>query len=102
MHGHLEHSRAYIKEENNMANESVNQAGLSQAEQSRREFVKAAGKLAVYVPPTLMLLMKPTPNAIAESAGRFQETNDGCEKDGWLFGTAPEHDESNPHFSLDR
>jgi hypothetical protein len=102
MHGQMEHSRAYIKEENNMANESVNEAGLSQAEQSRREFVKAAGKLAVYVPPTLMLLMKPTPNAIAESAGRFQQTDDGCEKDGWLFGTAPEHDESNPHFSMDR
>jgi len=83
-----------------MANESVDQAGLSQAEQSRREFVKAAAKLAVYVPPTLMLLMKPTPNAIAESAGRLQTDGGdyGSEKDGWLFGTAPEHDESNPQF----
>ena len=44
-------------------------ADLTEMEKSRREFVKTAGKLAVYTPPIMMLLMKPSPNAIAASAG---------------------------------
>ena len=44
-------------------------ADLNEMEKSRREFVKTAGKLAVYTPPIMMLLMKPSPNAIAASAG---------------------------------
>lgn len=28
-------------------------------EESRRRFIKAAGKLAIYTPPAMMLLMKP-------------------------------------------
>jgi len=42
---------------------------LTQMERSRREFVKTTGKLSVYTPPIMMLLMKPSPNAIAASAG---------------------------------
>ena len=44
-------------------------ADLTEMEKSRREFVKTAGKLAIYTPPIMMLLMKPSPNAIAASAG---------------------------------
>jgi hypothetical protein len=36
---------------------------------SRRDFMKAAGKLAVYTPPVMMLLMKPSKEAIAQSPG---------------------------------
>jgi hypothetical protein len=42
---------------------------LTEAGQARRDFVKTAGKLAVYTPPIMMLLMKPTTSAIAASAG---------------------------------
>jgi hypothetical protein len=53
-----------------MEDRSLNQeTPLTQAEQSRRDFVKTAGKLAVYTPPIMMLLMKPTTSAIAASAG---------------------------------
>jgi len=38
------------------------------AEESRREFMKQAGKLAVYTPPAVVLLMRPSVNAIAQSA----------------------------------
>lgn len=38
-------------------------------EDSRREFMKAAGKLAVYTPPIMMLLMKPSQEALAKSPG---------------------------------
>ncbi len=50
-------------------------ADLTEMEKSRREFVKTAGKLAVYTPPIMMLLMKPSPNAIAASAGVPQTQN---------------------------
>ena len=36
-------------------------------EDSRREFMKAAGKLAVYTAPTMLVLMKPSTEAIAQS-----------------------------------
>ena len=32
----------------------------SKTEQSRRKFLKSAGKLAVYTPPALMVLAKPS------------------------------------------
>ena len=51
-------------------------ADLTEMEKSRREFVKTAGKLAVYTPPIMMLLMKPSPNAIAASAGGAPQTQD--------------------------
>ena len=37
---------------------------------SRREFLKAAGKLTVYTPPAMMVLANPSLVAIAESGGR--------------------------------
>jgi hypothetical protein len=51
-------------------------ADLTEMEKSRREFVKTAGKLAVYTTPIMMLLMKPSPNAIAASAGGPSQTQD--------------------------
>ena len=85
-----------------MAKDSIDETGLSEAEKSRREFIKAAGKLAVYTPPALMLLMRPTPNAIAASAGGYQHTDtdgdDGYEdKDGNLVGAAPDQDNGYRH-----
>lgn len=37
--------------------------------ESRRKFVQAAAKIAVYTPPAMMLLMKPDVAAFAQSAG---------------------------------
>ena len=37
------------------------------SEESRREFIKAAGKLAVYTAPAMLVLMKPSREAIAKS-----------------------------------
>ena len=34
----------------------------------RREFLRKAGRFAVYTPPAMMLLMKPSRNAVAGSA----------------------------------
>ena len=84
-----------------MMKDSIDKAGLSEAEQSRREFMKAAGKLAVYTPPALMLLMRPTPNAIAASAGSTQTTG-GYQEDrqGELVVEASEHDHSYRRFWL--
>jgi hypothetical protein len=71
-----------------MEDASLNQeTPLTQSEQNRREFVKTAGKLAVYTPPIMMLLMKPTTSAIAASAGLPETsapnvTNDGSIHDG--------------------
>jgi len=53
-----------------MEDRSLNQeTPLTQAGQARRDFVKTAGKLAVYTPPIMILLAKPTTSAIAASAG---------------------------------
>ena len=81
-----------------MAKDSIDEANVSE---TRREFIKAAGKLAIYAPPTLMILMRPTPNAIAASGGQFPNNdNEGSEKDGSLVGVAPEDDSSHPNFLL--
>jgi hypothetical protein len=82
-----------------MMKDSIDKAGLSEAEQSRREFMKVAGKLAVYTPPALMLLMRPTPNAIAASAG-YTGTTGGYQEDrqGELVGEASEQDNSYHSF----
>jgi hypothetical protein len=34
-------------------------------EESRRDFLKKAGKMALYTPPAIMLLMHPSRNALA-------------------------------------
>ena len=45
-----------------MSNYKDEDAGVSQpeTEESRRSFLKKAGKFAVYTPPAVMLLMKPS------------------------------------------
>ena len=53
-----------------MENRSIDGMDLSADEKSRREFMKSAGKFAVYTPPLLMLLMAPRTEAIAASTGR--------------------------------
>jgi len=66
-----------------MEDGSLNQdVPLTQAEQTRRDFVKTAGKLAVYTPPIMMLLMKPTTSAIAASAGVPETSNANTANDG--------------------
>ena len=35
--------------------------------ESRRKFIKAAGKLSIYTPPAMMLLMNPSVEAFANS-----------------------------------
>jgi hypothetical protein len=42
---------------------------ITETQQARREFMKTAGRLAVYTPPVLMLLMQPSKNAVAASSG---------------------------------
>jgi hypothetical protein len=37
------------------------------SDKSRREFLRKAGKLAVYTPPAMMLLMQPSLKAVAAS-----------------------------------
>jgi len=51
---------------------TVNEIG-----ESRREFMKAAGRLAVYTPPVLVVLMKPTLEAIAASGATTTGCNNG-------------------------
>src|SRR5215468_3866271 len=66
-----------------MEDRSLNQeTPLTQAGQARREFVKTAGKLAVYTPPIMMLLMKPTTSAIAASAGLPETSATNVTNDG--------------------
>jgi hypothetical protein len=43
--------------------------GMKDQAEARREFLKAAGRLAVYTTPTMIFLMKPGKNAIAKSPG---------------------------------
>jgi hypothetical protein len=87
-----------------VANDSIDKTGLDEAEKSRREFIKAAGKLAVYTPPALMILMRPTPDAIARSAGGqqttagYEEQSGGCDKNCNLVGSASEDESSQRQF----
>jgi hypothetical protein len=88
-----------------VANDSTEKPGLDEAENSRREFIKAAGKLAVYTPPVLMILMRPKPDAIAQSAGHVHETETANsqetysgDKNGSLVGTASEDESSQRDF----
>ena len=54
-------------------NEEIADDGQSETEQSRRDFLKKAGKFAVYTPPAVMLLMKPSYATLSKSyCGRPQ------------------------------
>lgn len=49
------------------------ESGLTaDTEQSRRDFLKKAGKFAVYTPPAIMLMMQPSRNAIAYSGRGYK------------------------------
>jgi hypothetical protein len=66
-----------------MEDRTLNQeTPLTEAGQARRDFVKTAGKLAVYTPPIMMLLMKPTTSAIAASAGVPDTSTANVSNDG--------------------
>jgi hypothetical protein len=41
---------------------------------SRRDFLKKAGKMAVYVPPAMLALCSPSFEAIAQSSGASDQT----------------------------
>ena len=93
-----------------MANDSIDKSGLDETDNSRREFIKAAGKLAIYTPPVLMVLMRPTPDAIAQSAGQVHETDTSDhqeptqtysgDKNGSPVGTASEDESSQRDFRI--
>ncbi len=64
-----------------MTNDSRDKNVLTETETSRREFVKAAGKLAIYTTPAVMLLMRPATNSIAASTG-LPENSDFSQAQG--------------------
>jgi hypothetical protein len=39
----------------------------TKSDESRREFIKTAGKLAAYTPPAMIALMQPSMKAVAQS-----------------------------------
>ena len=68
---------------------------LESNEESRRDFLKKAGKMALYTPPAIMLLMHPSRNALACSVrpqkynghlGRVSRYKSGRYKGGWHKG----------------
>ena len=44
-------------------------------QQARRRFLKSAGKLAIYTPPAMMVLAKPSLAQIVSSTGRAPSPN---------------------------
>ena len=50
-------------------------------EESRRKFLKTAGKLAIYTPPAMMLLMKPNAYAVSSCNNGFGNGGEGCSPD---------------------
>jgi len=63
----------------------TNEISKTDVEESRRKFLKQAGKLAVYTPPAMVLLMKPSAaatllsglNGIPNPCGENGEFNSG-------------------------
>lgn len=53
----------------------------SQNDDSRREFLKRAGKLAAYTPPVMMLLMQPRAHAVSSCNNGFGNGSEGCSPD---------------------
>jgi hypothetical protein len=47
-------------------------------EESRRRFLKKAGKLAIYTPPAMMLLMQPNAYAKSSCNNGFGNGAEGC------------------------
>jgi len=42
----------------------------AQAREARRDFLKKAGRFAIYTPPAMMVLMRPSSATIARSGGK--------------------------------
>lgn len=60
---------------------------MNTVESSRRDFLKKAAKVAVYVPPAMLALSTPSFKAIAQSAGTTIELppkTDGFDFESWL------------------
>jgi hypothetical protein len=55
----------YKKKEEGMKTKEAALIPQKKEEESRREFLIKAGKMALYVPPAMMLLMHPSRNALA-------------------------------------
>jgi hypothetical protein len=58
-------------------------------EKSRREFLLKAGKMALYIPPAMMVLMHPSRNAFACNKSLSIPKCDNCGTDyggGWSGG----------------
>jgi len=51
--------------------------GKSDSE-SRRKFIKKAGKLAIYTPPAMMLLMQPAAHAVSSCNNGLGNFGEGC------------------------
>jgi len=65
-----------------------------QDEASRREFLIKAGKMALYVPPAMMVLMHPSRNAFAcksLSLSRQCNTNGGIQTSSLLYSGENHH-----------
>jgi hypothetical protein len=50
-------------------------------EAARRKFIKAAGKLALYTPPAMMLLMQPSAHAKSSCNNGGGNGSEGCSPD---------------------
>jgi hypothetical protein len=53
----------------------------SKTDSDRRKFVKIAGRLAVYTPPAMMLLVKPNAYAVSSCNNGFGNGSEGCSPD---------------------
>jgi hypothetical protein len=48
------------------------------SQDSRRKFIKTAGKLAAYAPPAMMLLAQPSAHAKSSCNNGFGNGSEGC------------------------
>jgi hypothetical protein len=46
--------------------------------ESRRKFIKTAGKLAAYTPPAMMLLAQPAAHAVSSCNNGLGNRSEGC------------------------
>ncbi len=68
-----------------MENKTSKLKELISIEESRRDFLKKAGKMAIYTPPAIMLLMHPSRHALACSV-RPPKQGDYSGKGDWGKG----------------
>ena len=77
-----------------MANNNQDTTVEKTNEKSRRDFLKTAGKFAIYTPPALMILMNPDRAALAcspkpngkQGHGFFRPPKPNGKKGPWFFG----------------